>query len=207
MGWLTKEEQLEVLKRFRVQALYICDGCHLPIPIQEMPVVDPKKGYHSWKTIGTPKSCRSFSTKEPKVTYHQGKCNDKRLGRRPRKPKNNKSKGEDMAKKENKKSKKSSKKGKSKGSNGPSDAVKKAMKGIVSAIAKKPKKGYWTKKKLAEKLGEKYGKKEVRSAIRQLRSGKKQLDKHGDSYLLKEKKGKKDASDASDASDSSDASE
>ena len=199
MGWLTPEEQIEVRKKFRMVANYMCDYCGMPISIAEMPVINPKGGYHKWDGQRSPKSCRSFHSREPKETYHQGYCNDERLGKKHKKEKYM-SKKDKKSKKESKKSKKSVKKEKKMPKGNP-----KVMKAIVSMVEKKP--NHYDKRRVIKKLADKFEKPEIRAALNQLWADKTTRKKDGKYFLVerrrkvrkkKSKKSKKDASDEDD---------
>jgi hypothetical protein len=198
MGWLTPEEQLEVKKKKRIVALYKCDYCEEPISRFEMPVINPKGGYHKWSE-SSPKNCRSFLSREPKETYHQGYCNDERLGKK------HKSKEQYMANKDKKSKKKESKKSK-KSTKKSVKGDPKVMKAITSMVDKKP--NHYDKRRVIKKLSSKFDKADIRAALNQLWADKTTRKKDGKYYLVedkpakKDKKKKKSKKDASDSSDS-----
>ena len=202
MGWLTPEEQLEVKKKYHMLALYKCDYCGNPISILEMPVIDPKKGYHKWNKDRTPQGCRSFHTREPKVTYHQGYCNDERLGRK------HKQKEKYMSKKDKKSKKKVKKVAKKVVKGDP-----KVMKAIVKIIELKP--NHYAKRRLVKKLSEKFEKPDIRAALTALWNEKTTRKKDGKYYIVEDKPAKKDkpekkskkSKSKKDSSDSSDSDE
>jgi hypothetical protein len=184
MGWLKPKKQKEVLKKYRVDAMYMCDYCHKPIQIGELPVIDRKKGYHHWSSK-IPNDCRPFLGKNPRVTYHQIPCDALRQGK---KPKYNS--GEDTMPKE-KKSKKSSKKEKKskKKSTSASPAV---MKSVMKLVDKKP--GHYGKRDLFRKLKDDHDKGDVRDAIEALWAQGKLRKKEG-AYIPFAKKVKADKDD------------
>lgn len=202
MGWLSPEEQLKIKKKQHIVALYMCDYCNKPISRFELPVINPKGGYHKWE--GIPKNCRSFLNREPKETYHQGYCNDARLGKK------HKSKEQYMAKKEKKSKKKESKKSK-KSTKKVAKGDPKVMKAITSLVDKKP--NHYDKRRVIKKLSSKFDKVDIRAALNQLWADKTTRKKDGKYYLVedkpkkdkkekkdkkKSKKHKKDSSDSSD---------
>src|SRR6266478_3539693 len=132
MGWLSIDEQKRVRKKYKMYSLYKCNHCGRPISILELAIINPKGGYYSWQSKGTPRNCRTFMTKEPKVTYHQ-ECNNERLGIT---KKIKKLKEKYMAKKEKKADKK--KKGKRGKKEKSVKADSKVMKAVLSLISKKP---------------------------------------------------------------------
>jgi hypothetical protein len=191
VGWITPVEQLEIKKKYHTYALYMCDYCGKPISILEMPVVDPRKGFHKWNKERTPHSCRPFHSREPKVTYHQGYCNDERLGRK------HKSKEKHMAKD------KKSKKGKSTKTKKLKKSVKsnpKAVKAVLALISKRE--NHYAKRRITKKM-DKFEAGEVRDALSSLWADKVIRKKNGKYFLVKEekskKKSKKEASDSSDS--------
>ena len=189
MGWLTPEQQQEVRRIHRMVALYSCDLCGKPISILEMPVINPRKGYFKWNKERSPKECRSFHMREPKVTYHQGYCNDERLGRK------HKTKKEKEMAKTKKKDKKDKKKASAKKTVKSNPKVEKA---VLSLITKKE--NHYDKARLIAKLKDKYEKAEIRDAITTLWSAKKIRKDTGKLkyYLYEAKKGKSKKEDASD---------
>lgn len=85
MGWLTYEQQRKIKKKYKVHCYYECNFCNLPIPPGALFEIDPKGGYFPWPK-NKPINCRSFTAREPKVTYHiGGDCEDMRKGRNKRK--------------------------------------------------------------------------------------------------------------------------
>lgn len=86
MGWLSPEEQRATKKKYGATCFYQCDACKLPIPPGMLYQIDPKGGYHPWPK-SLPKGCRSFMSRQPKVTYHiKGtECHEIRTGKRTRK--------------------------------------------------------------------------------------------------------------------------
>lgn len=190
MGWLDPEERKYVLKKYKMEALYRCNRCKKPINILEMPVVEPKGGYVSWKRKGTPKNIRSFVTKEPKETYHQVPCNYERLGKHKQlqklkdkqkeneMPKSKKSKKETKSKKSSKSEKKEKK---VKKENKTVHADKGVMKDVLSLIKKKE--NHYTKPRLFQKFKDKHEKKDVRAALSALWA-KKTIRKTDNKYHL-----------------------
>lgn len=193
MGWLDPEEQKEVRKKFHMIAQYMCDTCERPISILEMPVVDPKKGYHKWNRKRSPRNCRSFHGKNPRITYHQGECDRTPFGIKKYKKqqkylKKLKQQGEDMSKKsksskkENKKSKKSEKKSKKEKKTIKADP--KVKKAVVAKIESKP--NHYTKRTLLKRLSEKFEKADIRAALASLWAEKVTRKKDGKYYIVEE---------------------
>jgi len=153
MGWLNLKEQRRAKRKFKIQALYMCDHCHKPIPIYDFPVIDPKGGYHPWP-LGVPTAAKCLSSQEPKVTYHLHPCNDELCGKRP------------MTFEYFKPFKKLRR------------SVRHAVKSVMRRVREKPRPGYWTKKKLVEKM-EHHGETAVKKAIKFLRKEKQIRKKEG----------------------------
>lgn len=78
MGWLTWEERDQIWKQDKIRAEYNCDFCLKPISSTELPVIDPKGGYHK-KEAGQP----DFLSPHPKKSYHY-RCDQIRRGKRPK---------------------------------------------------------------------------------------------------------------------------
>lgn len=155
MGWMNAEEQRAARKRFGVHAQYMCDECHEPIRSGDIPVIDPKGGYHPWP-VSLPENCKSFLSRNPKVTRHL-QCDRIKRGVRV---------------KEEPKEKKSH----------LSEALRSAIEAVKSMIHAKPRIGYWTKEKCVQKQKGINDKKYVLKAIRLLRS-EGQLKKKSGGYL------------------------
>ncbi|SRR6266436_379051 len=158
MGWLNLEERRKVKKKFKVQALYMCDHCNKPIPIWDFPVIEVKSGYHPWPD-GVPDAVKPLSAREPKVTYHLHPCNDELCGKRPMRFKYFKPY---LKLRRN---------------------VRRSVKSIMRRLRHKPKLGYWTKKKLLQKLSH-HEEGAVKRAIKFLRK-EKQIRKKEGGYLAR----------------------
>lgn len=198
MGWLDKRHQRKVRRKYHVRARYLCDFCKRPISQDEMPLIDTKHGYFPWPDR-TPITCRSFLSREPKVTYHLD-CDYTRRGKkRPmsrtekRKQKEEREKGEYMPNKKKSNSKKShkedtkkksSKSEKSTKSSKVSSKVKEAMSSVVKLVMRKP--SHYDKKSCIRKLKDKYEKADVRKACKSLWDAGKIRKKAGGYILVDE---------------------
>lgn len=158
MGWLNLKEQRRVKRKFKIQALYLCDYCEEPIGLRDLPVIDPKGGYHPWPE-NFPLAARQLTAREPKRTYHNHPCNDELIGKR--------LKTLDKIKEFRRLPQK----------------VRRAGRGIMRRLKENPVSGYWTKKKLFKKMRH-HDHHSVVKALRFLRS-ERQIKKKEGGYVAR----------------------
>jgi len=65
VGWLDRKQRRRVRKKYHVRTQYFCDMGDHPIPVGELLVIDPKKGYFPWSS-SVPQAVRGLTARQPK---------------------------------------------------------------------------------------------------------------------------------------------
>lgn len=122
MGWLNPKRRRRAWKKYGIRATYRCDVCDKYIPLGELIIIDPKRGYYPWPS-NTPDALKSMKAREPKWTAHYA-CDPVKKYR------------------EKKAAKRKLKK----------ELILKIRGDILAMIRKRPERGYWTEKKVLRKM-------------------------------------------------------